>query len=217
MSKIFHKAQICSLLMLLLFFVITFMQSIYNYRYIPETNNISRVYSFAAVLYLQSVLHVLLFHTWNMFCTMYYISILWSMCAVPNMAAFCRFPGMLLSYCLNDFQLAPVARIMTGITFTFTFHMYWISIIRYLYIRIFSTSFLITFLSPEIATSINTHVPFPLSWIMMYVLLLWIVLSVCTHWFHKIVTSPSRLVSTYFGTFSYKCSLSNFTPFPCIC
>lgn len=61
-SKIFHKAQICSLLLLLLFFVITFMQSIYNYRYIPETNDISRVYSFAAVLYLQSVLHVLLFH-----------------------------------------------------------------------------------------------------------------------------------------------------------
>ena len=43
-----------------LFFVITFMQSIYNY--IPEINHISRVYSVAAVLYLQFVLHVMLLH-----------------------------------------------------------------------------------------------------------------------------------------------------------
>ena len=35
------------------------MQGIYNY--IPETNNISKVYSVAAVLYLQFVLHVILF------------------------------------------------------------------------------------------------------------------------------------------------------------
>ena len=39
--------------------VITFMQGIYNY--IPETNHVYRVYSVAAVLYLQSVLHVMLF------------------------------------------------------------------------------------------------------------------------------------------------------------
>jgi len=35
------------------------MQGIYNY--IPETNHVSTVYSVAAVLYLQSVLHVMLF------------------------------------------------------------------------------------------------------------------------------------------------------------
>ena len=39
--------------------VITVMQGIYNY--IPETNHVSRVYSVAAVLYLQSVLHVMSF------------------------------------------------------------------------------------------------------------------------------------------------------------
>ena len=39
------------------------MQGIYNY--IPETNHFSRVYSIAAVLYLQFVLHVMLFHPWN--------------------------------------------------------------------------------------------------------------------------------------------------------
>jgi len=43
------------------------MQGIYNY--IPETNHVSRVYSVAAVLYLQFVLHVMLFHLRNMFCT----------------------------------------------------------------------------------------------------------------------------------------------------
>jgi len=35
------------------------MQDIYNY--IAETNNVSRVYSVAAVLYLQFMLHVMLF------------------------------------------------------------------------------------------------------------------------------------------------------------
>ena len=35
-----------------------------------------------------------------------------------------------------------------------------ISIVRSLYFRIFSASFLLTFLSPEIAASFNIHVPF---------------------------------------------------------
>ena len=47
--------------------VITFMQGIYNY--IPVTNHVWRVYSVAAVLYLQFVIHVMLFHLWNIFCT----------------------------------------------------------------------------------------------------------------------------------------------------
>jgi ABC-type nitrate/sulfonate/bicarbonate transport system permease component len=46
--------------------VITFMQGIYNY--IPETNHVSSVYSVAAALYLQFVLHVMLFRVLNMFC-----------------------------------------------------------------------------------------------------------------------------------------------------
>jgi hypothetical protein len=44
-------------------FVITFMQGIHNY--IPETNHLSMAYSVAAVLYLQFVLHVMLFRPWN--------------------------------------------------------------------------------------------------------------------------------------------------------
>ena len=76
--------------------------------------------------------------------------------------------------------IVPVAPIITGITFVFTFHMRCISIVRSLYFRIFSTYFLITFLSLEIVTSINIHVPFLLPWIVMSGLLLGIVLSVCT-------------------------------------
>jgi len=66
------------------------------------------------------------------------------------MAVFCSsltswFPGMLLTYFLNDLEIVPVAPIITGITFVFTFHMRCISIVRDLYFRIFSASFLITY------------------------------------------------------------------------
>ena len=42
------------------------MQGIY--KYIPETNHLSRVYSVAAVLYLQIELHVTILRPLNMFC-----------------------------------------------------------------------------------------------------------------------------------------------------
>ena len=109
----------------------------------------------------------------------------------------------------NSPSLAPV---ITGITFVFTFHMRCIAIVRSLYFRIFSASFLITFLSPEIATSINTHVPFTLPRIIMSGLLFGIVLSVCTCWFHNMVTLLPCLVSTNLGTCSYWCFLSNCNP-----
>ena len=89
------------------------------------------------------------------------------MCAVPNMAVFWGsltscFPGMLLMYFLNDFEIVPLAPIITGIPFGFTLHMLCSSIVRSLYIRIISASFLITFMSPEIPAYINMHVPFSL-------------------------------------------------------
>ena len=48
-------------------------------------------------------------------------------CAVPNKAIFCSaltsfFPGMLLRYLLNDFEMISVVTIITGITFAFTLH-----------------------------------------------------------------------------------------------
>jgi hypothetical protein len=48
---------------------------------------------------------------------------------------------MLLTYFLNGFAIVPVAPIITGITFVFTFHMRCISVVRSLYFRIFSASF----------------------------------------------------------------------------
>ena len=64
------------------------------------------------------------------------------------------------------FQTIPVVPIVIGITIAFTFHLRLISVVRPLYFRIFS-AFLITSLSPEIATYIYIHVPFLLSRIMM--------------------------------------------------
>jgi hypothetical protein len=40
---------------------------------------------------------------------------------------------MLLTYFLNEFEIVPVAPIITGITFVFTFHMRCISIVIYYY------------------------------------------------------------------------------------
>jgi len=130
----------------------------------------------------------------------FYISTFRIMCAVFNMAVFCSsltscFPGMLLTYFLNDFEIVRVARIVIGMTFVITFHMSCSSIARSFYFRIFSASFLITFLSPKIAKSINIHVTFSLSRIIMSGLLLGVVLSVCTCWFHNMLTLPPWLVS----------------------
>ena len=93
------------------------MQGIYTY--IPDTNYVSREYSVAAILLLLftvlislvSVLNLLYFH----------ISTSRSMCAMPNMGVFWSsltscFPGMLLMYFLNGFEIVPVAPIITGIT-----------------------------------------------------------------------------------------------------
>ena len=95
--------------------------------------------------------------------------------------------------CFLEFlDLVPVAPTITGITFVFTFHMRYISIVRSLYLCIFSVSFLITFLFPEIATSINIHVSFSLSRIIMSGLLLGIVLSLLLNMVNKRTTVTYR-------------------------
>ena len=152
----------------------------------------------------------------------FYISTFRSICAVPNMAVFwssltSSFPYMSLTYFLNDFEIVPVAPIITGITFVITFHMRCISIVRSLYFKIFSASFLITFLSSEIATCINMHVPFSSSQIIMSGLLLGTVLSAFTCWFYNTVTLPHWLVSADFRTCSYECFCQIVPLFPCIC
>ena len=117
------------------------------------------------------------------------------MYVVPNMPDFCSSlisfpPGMLFMYCLSDFEMDPFAPIISGSTYAFTFHMCCISILRSLYFKIFSASLLITVLSPGFAASINMHVPSLLSWIMMSALMLGVVLSIRTCWFHNMVTLP---------------------------
>ena len=108
------------------------MQGIYTH--IPETNYVPRDYSVAAILLL---LFMVLISLVSVLIVLYfYISTFRSMCAVPNMAVFCSsltsyFPGMLLTYFLNEFEIVPVASIFTGITFVFTFHMRCISIVRF--------------------------------------------------------------------------------------
>jgi hypothetical protein len=42
---------------------------------------------------------------------------------------------MFLRYCLSDFEMVPVAPIITGITVAFTIHIHWISITSSLYYK----------------------------------------------------------------------------------
>ena len=109
------------------------MQGIYTY--IPETNYFPREYSVAAVLLLLFMVLISLVSVLNLL--YFHISTFRSMSAVPIMAVFCSsltswFPGKLLTYFLNDFEVVPVAPIIIGITFVFTFHMRCISIVRLL-------------------------------------------------------------------------------------
>ena len=93
------------------------MQGIYTH--IPETNYVSREYSVAAILLFLFMVLTSLVSVLNLL--YFYISTFLSMCAVPNMAVFCSsltswFPGMLLTYFLNVFEIVPVAPIIAGIT-----------------------------------------------------------------------------------------------------
>jgi hypothetical protein len=74
--------------------------------------------------------------------------------------------------------MVPVAPIITGITLVFIFHMRCIYIVRSSYFKIFSASFLTTFLSPEIATSINIQVQFSLLLLLLLLLSLLYVQSI---------------------------------------
>jgi uncharacterized membrane protein len=99
------------------------MQGIYTY--IPETNNVSKEYNVAAILSLLFMAPISLVPALTVI--YFYISTFRSMCAVPNMAVLCSsltswFPGMLLTYCLNDFEMVPVAPIITGLLLLLLLH-----------------------------------------------------------------------------------------------
>ena len=124
------------------------MQGIYTY--IPETNYVPREYSVAAILLLLFMVLISLVSVLNLL--YFYISTFRNTCAVPNMAVFCSsltscFPGLLLTYFLNDFETVPVAPIITDITFVFTFHMRCISIIRFFFFKKNVLGFLLNHIS----------------------------------------------------------------------
>ena len=119
------------IIIIIISIIITFMQDIYTY--IPDTNYVPREYSVAAILLLLFMVLISLVSVLNLLC--FYISVSRSMCAVPNMAVSWSsltscFTVMLLTYLLNDFEIVPVAPVITGITFVLTFHMRCISIVR---------------------------------------------------------------------------------------
>ena len=108
------------IIIIIIIIIISFMQSIYTY--IPETNYVPREYSVAAILLLLFMVLTSLVSVLNLF--YFYISTFRIMCALPNMAVSWSFltscfPGMLITYFLNDFEIVPVAPIITGITFWF--------------------------------------------------------------------------------------------------
>ena len=99
------------------------MQGIHTH--IPETNHVPRGYIVAAILSLLFMVPLSLVPALALL--FFYASTFRSMCAVPNMAVFCSsltswFPGMLLTYFLNDLEMVPVAPLVTGITLASTFH-----------------------------------------------------------------------------------------------
>ena len=84
---------------------ISFMQGISTY--IPEKSCVPREYGVAAILLLLFMVLISLVPVLNLL--YFYISTFRSMCAVPNMAVFCSsltscFPGMFLTYFLNDWN-----------------------------------------------------------------------------------------------------------------
>ena len=93
-------------------------EGVYTYTHIPETICVPSEHGVAAILLILFMLLISLLSVLNLL--YFYISAFRSMCAVPNMAVFCSsltswFPGMLLTYFLNVFEIVPVAPIFTGL------------------------------------------------------------------------------------------------------
>jgi len=96
--SVFKACATCNVIIIIIIIIITttFMHGIYNY--IPETNHVYTVYSVTAVLYLQSVLHVMLFRSWNMFCAF--------TLALPAVCVQCP---ILLFFAVPKFRAFPVS------------------------------------------------------------------------------------------------------------
>jgi uncharacterized membrane protein len=103
------------------------------YPYIPDTNPVTKQHNVTAILSLLFIVPISLAPV--LVLMHFYISTFRSMCAVPNMAVFCSsltswFPGTVLTYFLNNFEMVQVAPVITGITLVLTFHIRCTSIVR---------------------------------------------------------------------------------------
>jgi ABC-type transport system involved in multi-copper enzyme maturation permease subunit len=98
------------IIIIIITITISFIQGIYTY--IPDTNPVPKQHIVTTIL---SLLFMVPISPAPALALIYfYISTFHSMCAVPNMAVFCSsltslFPGMVLTYFLNDFVMVPVA------------------------------------------------------------------------------------------------------------
>ena len=104
------------------YIIVSFMQG--SHTHIPGTNHVPRGYIVAAILSFLFMVPLCLVPALALL--FFYVSTFRSMCAVPNMAVFCSsstscFPGISLTYFLNDLEMVPVAPVITGITLVFTF------------------------------------------------------------------------------------------------
>jgi len=97
-----------------------------------ETNQVSRVYIVAAVLWLQCVVNVMLFPMMNvLYCN---IRTFRSMCSVPIVVVFCSsfvscFTGMWSGYFMINVEMVPGALVVTGMIFVCIFRISCISIV----------------------------------------------------------------------------------------
>ena len=97
------------IIIIIIIVVVSFMQGIYTY--ISETDYVPREYSVAAILLLLFMVLMSLVPVLNLL--YFYVSTFRSICSVPNMAVFCSsltscFPGMLLTYFPNDFEIVII-------------------------------------------------------------------------------------------------------------
>ena len=152
------------------------------------------VHDVAAVLWLQSIVHVMLFPMIKVLYFTLLLSEIWMQCltwlfsAVPYVVL-SPYIAQEFSEWFSDGPVAPTT--IKVITFVFTFYIRCICIVKSLHFRIFPASFFITFPSPDTAMSVNTHFPFLLSRITLSSLLLWTLLSVFTCWTYNMVILTS--------------------------
>ena len=98
------------IIIIIIITIVSFIQGIHTH--VPETNHVPRGHIFAAILPLLFMVPLSLVPA--LVLLFFYVSTFRSMCAVPNMAVFCSsltswFPGMSLTYFLNDLEMVPVA------------------------------------------------------------------------------------------------------------